>query len=171
MTTPVFNLEKSLQAILYVAGRNKHKDFHKIFKILYFADREHVSKYGRFITGDTYIRMNFGPVPSAIYDLVKNNVYPNIFKINGHVVAPKTAADTSLLSVSDMEELDESIKKYGDLDMNVLTELSHGYAWNSASKNGYISVEDILKEADADEGYIKYICEHIALQKINIFYW
>ena len=165
MTTPVFNIEKSLQAILYVAGKNKSKDFHKIFKILYFADREHVSKYGRFITGDTYIRMEYGPVPSAIYDLVKNNYYPTIFDIKGYSVIPKSNANTSLLSVSDMKELDESIKKYGNLDMGVLTELSHGYAWNSASKHGYISVEDILKEAGVDAEYADYICKHIALQK------
>jgi hypothetical protein len=44
MTTPVFNLEKSLQVVLYVANRLRRKDFHKIFKIIYFADREHLSE-------------------------------------------------------------------------------------------------------------------------------
>ena len=34
---------------------------HKICKILYFADREHLSKYGRSITGDVYIAMTYGP--------------------------------------------------------------------------------------------------------------
>jgi len=165
MTTPVFNPEKSLQAILYIANMNKNKDFHKIFKILYFADREHACKYGRFITGDTYIRMCFGPVPSAIYDLVKNNNYPSLFSVRGYNIEPKASADTSLLSASDMKELDEAIYKYGGLNMGVLTELSHGYAWNSASKNGYMVVEDILKEGGADSDYIDFVCEHIALQK------
>lgn len=55
MATPVFNSEKSLQAVLYIANRVERKDFHKIFKVLYFADREHLIKYGRPITGDTYI--------------------------------------------------------------------------------------------------------------------
>ncbi|MCL1974112.1 MAG: Panacea domain-containing protein [Bacteroidetes bacterium] len=165
MTTPVFNIEKSLQSILYVAKKNINRDFHQIFKILYFADREHAYKYGRFITGDTYIRMDFGPVPSAIYDLVKCNKRTDIFNIKGYVVVPATNANMSLLSVSDVKELDEAIEKYGNLSMSVLTELSHGYAWNSASKNGYIFVEDILKEAGADDDYIHYVCEHIALQK------
>ena len=53
MATPVFNSEKSLQAVLYIANRVERKDFHKIFKVLYFADREHLIKYGRPITGDT----------------------------------------------------------------------------------------------------------------------
>ena len=71
MTTPVFDLQKSIQAILYVANRLNRKDFHKIFKILYFADRNHLSDYGRTITGDFYVAMDDGPVPSKIYDIFK----------------------------------------------------------------------------------------------------
>lgn len=69
MTTPVFDANKSLQAVLYVVNRLKRRDFHKIFKVLYFADRTHLIKYGRPITGDTYIAMEYGPVPSMIYDM------------------------------------------------------------------------------------------------------
>jgi uncharacterized phage-associated protein len=165
MTTPVLNLEKSLQAVLYVANRLQRRDFHKIFKVLYFADMEHASTCGRFITGDTYIRMNYGPVPSAIYDLLKHNKRPDLFQVDGYNVTPTSKEDTSLLSVSDMRELDDSIQRYGELDMSILTQLSHGLAWSSAAKNGYMSVENILKEAGNDKEYIDYICEHIALQK------
>jgi len=42
MATPIFNFEKTIHAALYVAEKIKIKDFHKIFKILYFADREHL---------------------------------------------------------------------------------------------------------------------------------
>ena len=34
-----FDKEKSLNALLYVANRVQRMDFHKIFKIIYFADR------------------------------------------------------------------------------------------------------------------------------------
>jgi len=40
----------------------QRKDFHKIFKIIYFADRQHLADWGRPITGDTYIAMEAGPV-------------------------------------------------------------------------------------------------------------
>ena len=69
---PKFNLSKSIQAVLYVSNRLQRKDFHKIFKILYFSDRNHMAKYSRSITGDTYIAMNDGPVPSNIYDIFKS---------------------------------------------------------------------------------------------------
>ena len=169
MTTPVYNDVKSLQTVLYVAGKNQSKDFHKIFKIIYFADRAHLSKYGRPITGDTYIAMEFGPVPSYIYDWVKQNSKPNYLNIVGYNIEPKVDADLSKLSVSDVRALDESIEEYGDLDMGILTQLSHQFAWSSASKNGLMSIENILKETGSDQKYIDYICEHIALEKSLLY--
>lgn len=32
----------------------KRKDFHKIFKIIYYAERQHLADWGKPITGDTY---------------------------------------------------------------------------------------------------------------------
>ncbi len=50
-----FDKDKVLNVILYIAQHLKRKDFHKIFKILYFADREYLARYGMPITGDCYI--------------------------------------------------------------------------------------------------------------------
>ncbi len=62
----------AIQAILYILKKMGGTcDIHKCHKILYFADNEHLSKYGRSITGDAYVRMDFGPVPTCIYDLFK----------------------------------------------------------------------------------------------------
>ncbi len=66
-----FDKTKALNALLYVANRVQRKDFHKIFKIVYFADRQHLAEWGRPITGDTYIAMDAGPVPSRMYDILK----------------------------------------------------------------------------------------------------
>ena len=66
-----FNKVKTLNALLYVANRIQRKDFHKIFKVIYFADRQHLADWGRPITGDTYIAMDAGPVPSRLYDMLK----------------------------------------------------------------------------------------------------
>ena len=44
----LFNTDTSIQAILYIVNRIEgKKDFHKIFKILYFADQMHLSKYAK----------------------------------------------------------------------------------------------------------------------------
>ncbi|MDE6343051.1 MAG: SocA family protein, partial [Muribaculaceae bacterium] len=68
----LFKFEKSVNSILYVLKQMGGRcDMHKLCKILYFADREHLSEFGRRITGDTYIAMQYGPVPSCIDDILK----------------------------------------------------------------------------------------------------
>ena len=67
-----FNEHKTVNAVLYIVEKLKRRDFHKIFKLLYFSDREHLSVYGRTITGDVYIAMVDGPVPSNLYDIFKS---------------------------------------------------------------------------------------------------
>jgi len=74
MNKPVglFKEEKTLNAILYIASKmGGAVDMHKLSKTLYFADSEHLSKYGRSITGDVYIKMKYGPVPSKTDDILK----------------------------------------------------------------------------------------------------
>ncbi len=177
MTTPIFNSEKSLQAVLYVANRLERKDFHKIFKVLYFADMEHLNNYGRSITGDTYIAMEYGPVPSAIYDIFKvvrgdSYQWPQVDTLkrlftvkNRYMIEPIKDADLSLLSNSDITALQNSIDEYGKLSWDEIVERSHAYAWNSTQLNSRISVEDILKEKGADAEYIDYVTSLINLQK------
>ena len=70
--TSLFNKDISIQAILYILDKMGGKcDIHKCHKILYFADNEHLSKYACPITGDAYVKMDWGAVPSCIYDLFK----------------------------------------------------------------------------------------------------
>ncbi|MCL2312780.1 MAG: Panacea domain-containing protein [Firmicutes bacterium] len=177
MTTPVFNLEKSLQVVLYVANRLQRKDFHKIFKVIYFADREHLSKYGRPITGDTYIAMKDGPVPSKIDDIFKAvrgdsffssdaAEYANLFSVHEwFFIKPKVDANLDYLSQSDIEELDDSLNKYGTMSWDEIRKKSHDFAWHATPENKQINIDDILRELGEDEDYIAYISENIALQR------
>lgn len=179
MITKNLNLDRSLNALLYVANHiaKEKRDIHKIFKILYFADMSHLNKYGRSITGDRYIAMKYGPVPSSIYDMVKivrgdswyvHDELKAFFSVKGMYLTPLRDADMGYLSKSDVDELDESIKRYKDVDFSTMTNLSHGSAWKAAWDNpdsDEITVRDILKESGADEEYISYIEELTAAKK------
>jgi uncharacterized phage-associated protein len=180
MITPSFNFEKTINGVLYVVSKVKHKDFHKIFKILYFADREHFAKYGRPITGDVYIKMPAGPVPSKLYDLVKvikgdsffssvpsvSAQYSAYFSVIGeYFIEPKIAADLSYLSESDIEELDLSIKTYGEVPFKELANISHNMAWSSVEDAQKLKFEDILREANAKDDFIEYIDDFMSAQK------
>ena len=65
------------------------------------------------------------------------------FQVRGYIVKPLRAANTNLLSESEEECINASIKEYGNLNFNELTNISHDKAWEAAGDNDIISVEDI----------------------------
>lgn len=177
MTTPVFDANKSLQAVLYVVNRLKRRDFHKIFKVLYFADRAHLIKYGRPITGDTYIAMEYGPVPSMIYDIFKGvrgdgyqwpqiEEFKKLFQVkNRYNIEPLKDADLYFLSKTDVAELDSSLSEYGELSWDEIIDKSHAFAWANTPLNDRMSLEDIMQESRADDRFIAEVTENIRAAK------
>lgn len=179
-TTPVFNIEKAISVILYVANRLTRKDFHKIFKVIYFADKEHLSDWGRTISGDSYIAMNAGPVPTRIYDMLKivrgdslystNKelfaFYSQYFEVNGgYFLEPQKEADMSLLSKSDVECLDKSIAENNDLNFSQICEKSHDFAWNNTPRDSMMDFSDILREEGNEEAFVSFINERMLIDK------
>lgn len=72
MTTIRFpaNPAKILEGIVWICDRKPGKGFHYILKTLFYADKWHLSCYGRPVFGDTYIKMPFGPVASLAYNIL-----------------------------------------------------------------------------------------------------
>ena len=171
----LFKQDIAIQAILYILKKMGGTcDIHKCHKILYFADNEHLSKYGRSITGDAYVRMDFGPVPTCIYDLFKavrgdsyfasqmDNVRKSCFHfVNNKDIAAVAEPDMSYLSESDVEILDKYIAQLKKKDFNEVSDASHGYAWSHTAPNSTISVRDRLTEMGDSEEYINYIEEQM----------
>jgi hypothetical protein len=67
-----FVYKKATQAVNYFAQRsggiiNKMK----AIKLIYFADRYHLRKYGRPITNDEYLAMDYGLVSSGVKDIAE----------------------------------------------------------------------------------------------------
>jgi len=109
----------------------------KASKLLYFADKEHFIKYGRFITGDVYKRLKYGPIPSNIlniinrpeslskeqYDYLNNNI---TFRNNRlRTILNKCDPDLDELSDSEIEILDQIINKFKSWSSFDLFKLSH----------------------------------------------
>ena len=178
----LFKKDVALQAILYILNSLGGKsDMHKICKILYFADQLHLSTYSRSITGDVYIAMQFGPVPSKIDDIFKavrgdsyfsdsdfaKELKSNFHFINKYVVCADKPADMDYLSESDVECLDISNAKCKDKSFDALAELSHGLAWQNTQRDRAMSVKDILREAGDAEGYVEYIEKKLESESYN----
>jgi uncharacterized phage-associated protein len=150
-----FDPDKALNLVLYVAACVKEPTFHTISKVIYFADKLHLERYGRLICGDSYVAMKHGPVPSEIYDMMKDvrgdgfsehwQTARQAFEVKGKAtVVPHQAPDMDVFSDSDVECINESIKIYGHLDFGRLTELSHDEAWQATDGNDIIDIEQIV---------------------------
>lgn len=147
---------------------------HKIFKTLYFADQSHLSKYGRTITGDVYIAMQYGPVPSKtddIFKAVRGDSYFHDDELNGYfhfvnkyIVEANKKANLDYLSESDIECLEESIERCKDKSFDELTKMSHGLAWENTRRDRTMSFKDILREEGDSEDYVDYIAEKLTLE-------
>jgi len=162
-------------ALLYVINKfPEGVDYIKLFKILYFAQKQHLVTYGRVIVNDTFHADKHGPVPSFSYSALKAKERNNCTKdfdafLDGITIFNKKVKSTMVpdldeLSVSDIESLDKSLKKYSAKFSYFLSALSHDEAWDSARKrkledpeNDRMTVIEIAKAGKAKDGMIDYI--------------
>lgn len=170
-----FNKTKSINALLYVSNRVQRKDFHKIFKVIYFADRQHLADWGRPITGDTYIAMEAGPVPSRMYDMLKivrgDSYTPDteglglFFQVeNWMYVKPLVDADLNKLSANEQEALSDAITKYAGLSYDEIKEKSHDVAWRSTARDFAINWDSIALEAGLDSEELECVNDFTKLE-------
>ncbi len=176
MVTFRFDEKKALSAILYISQKliERHQvskeakpDMHRISKILYFADRKHLARFGRPILGDHFVAMKDGPVPSKTYDLMKAikgespfcsaDKFSDSFGVKGFMVHPKKAPDMDEFSESDIECINESLQENQDLNFGQLRDKSHDWAYERASENNRISFIAMAKAEGADADMASYI--------------
>lgn len=171
-----FNEEKTINVVLYIAEKLKRRDFHKIFKILYFSDREFLNRYGVTITGDTYIAMDAGPVPTKTYDMfkiVRGDSYMQDTKNLGRYFAvsnwmfilPLQKANLDNIAPAEKDIVDAMISRYGDMSYDEIKEKSHDVAWRSTARDYPISFESMALESGMDAEDIPYLEESAMLQK------
>ncbi len=177
-----FDLDKAMASIkLILKNLNGSCDFHKLFKILYFAEQKHLVKYGSPIIGDKFIAMRNGPVPSNVYDLLKAVRGDSIFGLPAldilkdfsirdiyYITLLNPELDLEVFSDSEMECLSESIEENRLLDFSTLTEKSHDSAWYNSERDDEMSVFEIAKAAGANSELLKYIAVNIENEHLNI---
>jgi len=134
----VFDYKKATQALNYFAEKSGGKiNIMKALKLIYFADRYHLRKYGRLITNDTYYAMDNGPVASGVKDIAEESNFTGkeaqnyasnyIASSAKYYFVSKQSVDKSELSVSDIEALGYAWDKFGHLDEWAIVDLTHKY--------------------------------------------
>jgi len=134
----VFDYKKATQSLNYFADKSGGKiNRLKALKLIYFADRYHLRKYGRLITNDTYYAMDNGPVATGTKDIAEESEFTGIEAQNyasnyiesfgKYNFISKKPVDKAELSVSDLEALGYVWNKFGHLDQWAIVDLTHKY--------------------------------------------
>ena len=63
--------KKLTELVLFILDKTGGVDFYHAFKILYFAEMKHLAKWGSGFVPDEFCALKYGPVPTQLYDAVK----------------------------------------------------------------------------------------------------
>lgn len=170
MAKAKFDQRKALHALLFVVTHvPKPANVYNVLKCLYYADRKHLQEYGRQIYGDTFYALEYGPVPSGAYDIVKyvsgrakwDLNFPEalgLLEARGDHLGARGEPDTELLSRSDMACLLDAARKYGTMPFGKLKKLSHqGKAFEHADANGEMKLADLVEELKGAEAVASHL--------------
>lgn len=133
-----FLYKKATQVLNYFAQREGGTiDKLKAIKLIYFADRFHLRKYGRLITNDEYYAMEYGPVGSGLKDIADQSDFLSSEELGysanyiepqkGHMLRSVSDVDEDVFSETDIEALNFSWLKFGSMDRFKLAEVTHNY--------------------------------------------
>ncbi|MDR0339236.1 MAG: SocA family protein [Desulfovibrio sp.] len=176
------NTQKIIESIIWIAQRLPDNSRYTILKTLFYADKFHLQKYGRPVTGDTYIKMAAGPVASLAYDLIKRSDYlpPEWLAAadaafdnaaTGGKYPPieaKRQPDMEWFSATDIECLAEAAAYCSGKGFSALKDAAHQEAaWLAASMNGEMDFALFLDEDDPDyNARLEYILETAPCQAV-----
>lgn len=176
MKTPI-QIAKIKAVILYIMQSFQDGvDYIKLFKILYFAQQDHLVKYGKVIVEDSFRALKHGPVPTYTYkalQIAEGKPLSGDFKdfladieVRNKKVYTSATPDMDYISGADKRCLDAAIAKYKDADPYDLSDLSHDSAWEEAMtriqddpQKNFITLIDIARAGKATECMIDYIRE------------
>jgi len=127
-----FNIPKFVNAVAYLAQACPNSTKMTICKQLYFADKEHLVRYGRPIVGDHYYKLPHGPIPTHGLDMLRHRSNPaanalldQYICVIGDSIHPKQVADKKVFSKSDLAVLDHVVKTCGHLSAAQLRNKTH----------------------------------------------
>ena len=118
----MLDVHKIVMMINWFARQSHGKSVDKLelLKLVYMADRYHLRKYGRLISGDTYYAMQLGPVPSVakmICDARDNltaeqrEIADGYLEVDGNDIHSKKASCKNYFCESELEALQRTLWK------------------------------------------------------------
>jgi uncharacterized phage-associated protein len=66
-----FEKKHLTEIVLYILNKTHGLDYYHVFKVIYFANLSMLTKWGMKMVEDTFCALPDGPVPSSLYDCIK----------------------------------------------------------------------------------------------------
>ena len=153
-----YSEKKGTEVLKYIITQGLHNKYH-ILKAVYFADKYHLQHYGRQVNGNTFYALELGPVPSELYDFVKEIQKGNVmgFTAKKFNLFCENSYDTDWLSKSDIEALDYGIGEVKGLTMGEVMDKSHDAAYLMTDENDIITLESIVSQFDNGDLVLEYL--------------
>jgi hypothetical protein len=143
------NTQTAIEAVLWII-QNGESNMYNVWKILFSAEKYHINNHGRPITGDTYMAMEFGTVPSWLYDATYTVSCGMGFFRQDYSLVAERCPKMDYLSQSDVKALRHGFDKYAGLGFNTVKEKNHEEpAWRkNYVRNNVVPIpfEDIIEE-------------------------
>ena len=172
-----FDFKKATQALNYLAMNFGGKiNKMQAIKLIYFADRYHLRKYGRPVTNDEYVAMEYGSVGSKTKDIAENTTFLDkieseystryIKNPDQYDIQSINEVDMDVFSDSDTEALDFAINNLRRFDQYDLAKISHAYPeWKKFEKElesgrgsaFSMNYEDFFKDAEPGDEHLRLL--------------
>jgi len=152
------NVQKALEVILWFAEKSPSIDIYHVVKGAFYADKSHIRRYGRPITGDHYVADTFGPLPKVIYGILRRDPFELLalgsngsipaHLVNDVIVKGDRAPNRALLSKSDEAALEEGWEFVKNKTFDELYELTHSDRAYRLANGGTMDYRNFLDPHD-----------------------
>ena len=159
------NREKITETVVWLAGKAPGLTLDKVARILFLADKSHLNRFGRLVTGDAYLAADNGPFPREAMAVISAGPAGVILSGDGSRLAQAVRdPDLDLFSKTDLDALGEALAAVSAMTgRDILSEARQEPCWAGARKNGgdrpVIGPETMVDDGPHREGIIAYMRE------------
>ena len=179
--------------LLYILthSNDDQRDIYSLVKAAYYAQQNHLARYGTPLFKDCICALPFGPVPSNIYNVLKMasgdsnelnyhrsddmHLASDAINFKSGRYSAKEDPNMDFLSKSDIESLNYGIEKVAKMSFNQIKEDTHGMEWNRAfnSKSSLkeMNLLNIAKEGDASSDALRYLEDFLETDRFARLGW
>lgn len=149
-----FEFDKLMNLIIYFSEKMKMLSKTKLMKLLFYTDFRNFKESGLSVTGLSYKKLPYGPVPSHHFLMLDSLIEKNAIEIlpfdsyEGEYIVPSIEADMSEFDEDEMDIIHSVVKDFEFMNAKMISDHSHAEeGYQSVNLNDMISYEyaEILK--------------------------